>query len=137
MTPETLETTTEAAGVETPSIPTRSIAYLFSQYPMLSMAFVIREVRHLREMGFHIDTVSINAPDRTREGLTAEEAIEAERTYHLKTHGLAGAFKAHLQTLLTNFAGYGRGLMLLLRLSGLDAKRFAFNLMYFTEALMV
>jgi glycosyltransferase involved in cell wall biosynthesis len=115
----------------------RSLAYLTSQYPMLSMTFVLREVRQLRRMGFRIDTASINAPDRPLANLTAEEAAEAGLTYYLKTHGAGGAVSAHLKTLFTRFTGYWRGLRLVLSLGALDLKRLIFNLMYFTEALMV
>jgi colanic acid/amylovoran biosynthesis glycosyltransferase len=114
-----------------------SLAYLVSQYPMLSMIFVLREVVQLREMGFRIDVASINPPDRRREGLTAVETEEAARTYHLKEHGVWGACTAHLQTLFTNLTGYCRGLRMMARLGGLDLKRLAFNVMYFTEGLMV
>ena len=90
--------------------PTRSLAYLVSQYPMLSMIFIIREVVQLREMGFHIDVASINPPDRKREGLTAVEFQESSQTYYLKEHGLAWrAGRGLLQTLLTNPAGYFPG----------------------------
>jgi colanic acid/amylovoran biosynthesis glycosyltransferase len=115
----------------------RSLAYLTSQYPMLSMTFVLREVRQLRRMGFRIDTASINAPDRPLAKLTAEEAEEAGLTYYLKTHGVKGAICAHLKTFFTRFSGYSRGLRLGLSLGKLDTKRLLFNLMYFTEALMV
>jgi colanic acid/amylovoran biosynthesis glycosyltransferase len=115
----------------------RSLAYLTSQYPMLSMTFVLREVRQLRRMGFRIDTASINAPDRPLAKLTAEEAEEAGLTYYLKTHGVKGAISAHLKTFFTRFSGYSRGLRLVLSLGKLDTKRLLFNLMYFTEALMV
>jgi glycosyltransferase involved in cell wall biosynthesis len=114
-----------------------SLAYLTSQYPMLSMTFVLREVRQLRRMGFHIDAASINAPDRPLAHLTAEEAEEAGLTYYLKTHGVRGAISAHLKTFFTRFSGYWRGLRLVLSLGGVDLKRLMFNVMYFTEALMV
>jgi colanic acid/amylovoran biosynthesis glycosyltransferase len=103
----------------------------------LSMTFVLREVRQLRRMGFRIDTASINAPDRPLAKLTAEEAEEAGLTYYLKTHGVKGAISAHLKTFFTRFSGYSRGLRLGLSLGKLDTKRLLFNLMYFTEALMV
>lgn len=45
--------------------PMRSIAYLASRFPTLSMIFVLREVVALRGMGFRIETASINRPDRT------------------------------------------------------------------------
>ena len=55
----------------------RSLAYLISTYPTLSMTFVLREVIALREMGFRIETVSINRPDRPESELIAVEAAEA------------------------------------------------------------
>jgi glycosyltransferase involved in cell wall biosynthesis len=115
----------------------RSLAYLISTYPTLSMTFVLREVIALREAGFRIETASINRPDRPESELTAVEAAEARRTYCVKKHGTVGAIKAHLQTLLGNFAGYWRGLRLAFGLAGLDLRRLFLYLMYWTEALMV
>ena len=69
--------------------------------------------------------------------MTDDEAAEAVRTYCVKSHGLTGAVNAHLLALLRNFIGYWRGLRLALRLGGPDLKKLFFNLMYFTEALMV
>jgi glycosyltransferase involved in cell wall biosynthesis len=129
-------------SVDTPDVrtsssaPSRYVAYLVSQYPALSMTFILREVLQLRDMGFHIDVASINS-DRAVEDMTAEESSEAVRTYYLKEHGLAGATRAHFQTLLTNFVGYLRGMRLVLRLGGMDLKRLVFSFAYFTEALMV
>ena len=117
--------------------PARSLAYLVSTYPTLSMIFVLREVLALRALGFRIETASINPPDRTADQMTDDEASEAARTYCVKSHGITGAVKAHLLALLRNFVGYWRGLGLVLRLGGLDLKRLFFNFMYFTEALMV
>ena len=115
----------------------RSLAYLVSTYPTLSMTFVQREAIALREMGFRIETASINRPDRPESELTAVEAAEAKRTYCVKRHGAAGAIKAHLQTLLGNFIGYWRGLGMAFALAGLDLRRLFLYLMYWTEALMV
>jgi hypothetical protein len=53
--------------------PGRSIAYLVSRYPTLSMIFVLREVLALRALGFRIETASINPPDRPLEKLTPQE----------------------------------------------------------------
>ncbi|HZD49241.1 MAG TPA: glycosyltransferase family 4 protein [Silvibacterium sp.] len=120
-----------------PSPSACSLAYLVSQYPTLSMTFVLREVLYLRRMNFHIDVASVNPPDRPRDRLTASEAAETEHTYYLKPHGIPGAFAAHGKTLLKHLPGYLRGAALALRLGGLDLKRLAMNLMYLTEALMV
>jgi colanic acid/amylovoran biosynthesis glycosyltransferase len=127
----------DGANPSQASVPMRSIAYLVSRYPTLSMIFVLREVRALRALGFRIETASINPPDRPPEQLTPQEREEAARTYCVKCHGLTGAAAAHVQTLLRNFAGYWRGVTLALSLAGLDFSRFFLNLMYFTEALMV
>jgi glycosyltransferase involved in cell wall biosynthesis len=117
--------------------PTPSLAYLVSTYPTLSMAFVLREVLALRELGFRVETASINRPDRPIETLTAVEAAEARSTYCVKRHGLSGATVAKLQTVFGNFGGYWRGVGMAFRLAGLDLRRLYLNLMYFIEALMV
>ena len=128
----------DALAAQSPSAVTaRSLAYLVSTYPTLSMTFVLREVLELRALGFRICTASINPPDRPLDQLTAEESEEATHTYCVKNHGFTGAAKAHLHSILLNLKGYWRGLRLVFRLSGLDLKQFLFNLMYFTEALMV
>ncbi len=113
------------------------LAYIVSQYPMLSMIFIIREVLQLRAMGFDIHVASINAADRGAEGLTEAEAAEASRTCYIKPQGPAGALKAHARTLLTRPRGYLRGWALAFRLARLDLGALFYNLMYLTEALMV
>lgn len=117
--------------------PARALAYLASTYPTLSMTFVLREVLALRELGFRIETASINPPDRPEERLTPAEAAEARRTYCVKRHGATGAAAAHLKTLATEFTGYWRGLAKAFALAGFDLRRLFLNLMYWTEALMV
>ena len=126
---------------DTDSLPERtaqrSIAYLASTYPTLSMTFVLREVRGLRALGFRIETASINPADRPHEQLTSAEREEAARTYCVKSDGFAGALAAHGKTLALNFAGYWRGAALALRLGGTDPARLLLHWMYLTEALMV
>jgi glycosyltransferase involved in cell wall biosynthesis len=117
--------------------PTPSLAYLVSTYPTLSMTFVLREVLALRELGFRVETASINRPERAAEDLTEDERDEYFQTYYIKQHGLAGAAAAKLQTVFGNFGGYWRGVRLAFRLAGLDLRRLYLNLMYFIEALMV
>lgn len=117
--------------------PTPALAYLTSQYPMLSMIFVLREIVQLRRSGFRIETASISAPDRAAEAMTVEEREEAARTYPLKSHGFGGAFGGHLSALTAQPAGYLRGWALAFRLARLDVRRLAYNFAYLTEALMV
>jgi glycosyltransferase involved in cell wall biosynthesis len=114
-----------------------SVAYLTSQYPMLSMSFMLREVVELRSMGIEIHTASINTRDRPAERMTTEEAIEASNTYFIKDHGAKGAISAHAKTLLTNFGGYLRGVRMAFRLGGMDIAGVFYHLMYMTQALML
>ncbi len=104
---------------------------------MLSMIFIIREVVQLRARGFNIDVASINAADRSTEGLTAVEANEAALTHYIKPQGARGALMAHWQTLRRDWRGYLRGLRLVFELGRTDLRDVFYNLMYFTEALMV
>jgi glycosyltransferase involved in cell wall biosynthesis len=127
----------EATARPESSVPIRSIAYLISRYPTLSMIFVLREVLALRALGFRIETASINLPDRLPENLTLQEREEAARTYCVKRHGIVGAVVAHFKAFLLVFPGYWRGVALVFRLAGLDLGRLLLNLAYFTEGLMV
>jgi glycosyltransferase involved in cell wall biosynthesis len=114
-----------------------AVAYLVSSYPALSMTFVLREVLHLRRLGLQIDVASINVPDRPPERMTAVEREELPKTYYVKGHGYTGAAIAHLKALALHPGGYGRGLLLAMRLARFDGERLLRNLAYFTEALMV
>jgi len=114
-----------------------SVAYLVSQYPMLSMIFIIREVLQLRAMGFHIDVASINDADRAPKGLTADELSEAQKTHYVLSQGVMHALVSHLAVLLTSPGAYARGLSMAWRLGPWDLKRVFKNLVYLTEALMV
>jgi glycosyltransferase involved in cell wall biosynthesis len=114
-----------------------AVAYLLSQYPMLSMIFVIREVLQLRGLGFQIDVASINTPDRPNRELTADESGEAARTHYILAQGAAGALAAHAAALFSRPAGYLRGWAEVLRLGRLDLHRLGMLAAYLTEALMV
>ena len=129
---------THLAGTQPASTEqARSLAYLVSLYSGLSMVFVSREVLLLRALGFNIDVASINPPDRPPGKLTEAEAAEAKRTYCVKADGAVAAIKAHIRVVAKRPAGYFLGLRLAVRLAGFDLRRLIFNLLYFTEALMV
>ena len=70
------------------------LAYLVSRYPAISHTFILREIAHLRTLGYQIHTASINAPDRSLEAMDATERTEAEQTYGVKQHGATGALAA-------------------------------------------
>jgi glycosyltransferase involved in cell wall biosynthesis len=114
-----------------------SLAYLLSQYPMLSMIFVNREVLQLRAMGFQINVASINHADRRTEELTADELSEAQQTHYVLSEGATGALIAHVAALLTLPGTYLRGWRMVFHLGQFDLRRLFMNGIYFTEALMV
>lgn len=74
------------------------IAYLLSQYPAVSHTFFLQEVLGLRRRGLHIETASINKPDRPVESLAPEEAIEAKGTRYIKSGQALQIARALLET---------------------------------------
>jgi glycosyltransferase involved in cell wall biosynthesis len=96
------------------------VAYLVSRYPAVSHTFILREVQGLRALGLRVDVASVNPPDRPTERMTEDERAEAEHTYGLKQHGVAGALAAlgwaaatrplPLLRTLREALGFGRGL---------------------------
>lgn len=135
--PSTDAATPDAASPDIISAgQTCSMAYIVSQYPALSMVWIIREIQQLRSLGFRINVISVNDAARASVGLTETELEEAAGTYYIKNHGIKGALRAHLKTLKENPKGYLRGWRRSLQLGKLDLRAQIFNLMYFTEALM-
>ena len=116
---------------------TRRMAYLSAQHPMLSMIFIVREIDQLERLGFDIEVASVNNSDRPRDKLTSVEAAQADKTYYIKAHGLAGALAAHAHTLWTRPLRYLRGWRYALSLAGLDLRALAMQGLYLTEALML
>lgn len=119
------------------SQPLLRLAYLVSRYPAVSHTFILREVLRLRELGFALETASINSPDQPPDKLTAAERAETERTYYIKQQGLWGAITAQWATLITQPAGFFRGLKFALCLGGADLKKLAYSVFYFAEALII
>ena len=129
MSTEASSTTFRSAAAE------GGMAYLVSRYPAVSHTFILREVQGLRALGMRIEVASVNAPDRSPEQMTDDERAEAEATYGLKRHGVAGALGAlawaaatrplALLRTLREALAYGRGL------------RRIYALAYAVEALMV
>jgi colanic acid/amylovoran biosynthesis glycosyltransferase len=113
------------------------IAYLISRYPAISHTFILREIRHLRRLGFEIAVASINPTDRDSSQLTHEEREEMMHTFYVKPAGIQGAAKAHFYTLLTQPLRYVKGLWFALRLGQLDLKKILYGWFYFIEAVMV
>lgn len=119
--------------------PVKSIckmAYLVSCYPAVSHTFILREVTALKRRGFDIDVASINAPDRDVSAMNSDEKQEYESTYYVKKDGFWGAVKAHISA-LRHPIRYAKALTYAVKLGGINLRRIAYGLFYFTEALML
>lgn len=113
------------------------MGYLISRYPAISHTFILREVRGLRELGFEIETASINGLDRPMAALAGEEREEAGRTFYVKSAGWRGALAATLTAFLCSPTAFLRGLRFALRIGGTDPRRMVFALFYLVEAALI
>jgi colanic acid/amylovoran biosynthesis glycosyltransferase len=123
---------------ETP-VPATSIrmAYLLSQYPAFSHTFFLQEVLGLRRLGLHIQTASINKPDRPVDELPPAEAIEARGTRYIKSGQALQIVRAILETCLSQPSVVFRGLRAVFTIGGLTLHQRAFWLFYLAEAILV
>lgn len=118
--------------------PSRTLrmAYLVSQYPAVTHTFILREIRRLRELGFDVTVVSVRAPDRPWEKLSAVEQEEAKQTFGVLNAGFGRIAAAHIRTLLRRPLSYLGGLGYAIRLAGADLRAAVSNLFYFAEAVV-
>jgi glycosyltransferase involved in cell wall biosynthesis len=112
------------------------LAYLLSQYPAVSHTFLLDEITGLREMGFTIETASINNAGTDRP-LTSEETAAANSTYYVKKRGALRAAAVTVRTLFTRPLVFFRGLLAALTGAGVDPYRILFAGFYFAEAMLV
>jgi colanic acid/amylovoran biosynthesis glycosyltransferase len=114
--------------------PSLRIGYLVSRYPAISHTFILREVLALRELGMAIETASINVPDRSPEQLTAQEHLEAERTFYVKRTGpLAAAFSLSRRMVCAPLR-FSRAVLFAARLAGTDLRQLLYCGFYLVEA---
>ncbi|HWC01078.1 MAG TPA: glycosyltransferase family 4 protein [Bryobacteraceae bacterium] len=112
-------------------------AFLLSQHPAINHAFLLREIRQMRALGFEIHTASIRAADRPAKDLTPEERDEQLQTFYVKPLGLAGILPYHLSTIASRPLAYFTGLFYAISLSRWNIKKAFSLLMYFAEAIVV
>jgi colanic acid/amylovoran biosynthesis glycosyltransferase len=113
------------------------IAYLLSQYPAVSHTFFLKEILGLKQLGFHIETSSVNRPDRPVSELTPIEAREASQTYYIKDTSHWRILTTLMLVLVKHPGIFWRGLRTALRLDPWDLYRSFYALLYLTEALLL
>ena len=111
-------------------------ACLIAQHPAINHAVILREVRLLRRH-FEIETISVRAPDRPVEQLSADERDEVSRTFYVNPGGAGAALKALLSVLFSNPAGFVRGFAYSLKLAGFRMRQLGLNFGYFAQAAIV
>lgn len=113
------------------------IAYLLSQYPAISHTFFLKEILGLKQLGFQVETASINGPDRPIDLLPDSEKLEARSTYYIKTLGVGKILCIMALLLLRETRVCLRGLDVALRLVRWDIRDGLYALFYLGEALLL
>jgi glycosyltransferase involved in cell wall biosynthesis len=113
------------------------IGYLLSQYPAISHTFFLHEVTGLRARGLHIETASINRPDRPSSTLPPVEANEARRTHYIKDGKKLRLLRKFAGVFLRRPDVVFRGLAAWARIPDLSFKERGYWLFYLAEAFLV
>lgn len=113
------------------------VAYLLSRYPAISHTFLLEEVLGLRARGLHIETASINPPDRSLSDLPPREAEEARRTFYLQGNSHLRAIWTLVSILLGQPAAVFRGVRTVCGIHNLTARKRLYWLFYLAEALLL
>ena len=112
------------------------VAYLVSQHPKLSHAFIAREISALRSSGARVRTFSVR-PAGPSALLTEADRLEAAQTTVLLAPDRAPLLRAHLWLLIRSPAAYCRGLAHALRTGPRSARAVLWQLFYFLEAVLL
>ncbi len=135
--PDTYATTPAFAQPRPPLPRGLRIGYLLSQYPAISHTFLLHEVLGLRARGLHLQTASINRPDRPLGSLPPSEAAEAETTCYIKSGTLLLSLWNVLRTSFASPRVALRGLVAVITLPRLTLRKRIQWLFYLAEALLV
>ena len=126
----------EAPAIPAPP-PTMRVAYLLSRYPAVSHTFFLHEVLGLRARGMHIETASINPPDRPIDKLPPLEAIEARSTRYIKTGNRGKMFADVIAASLKHPKALLRGVKAVFGIRDLTLSQRIYWAFYLAEAMLV
>src|SRR5215469_7028557 len=113
-----------------------AIAYLVSEYPHIRHAYLLREIRGLRKLGWRIETLAMRHEVRASGLYTAAEREERERCFYILSAGPATILAAHLSTLIRHPFGYLRGIARAIRYGACQPRRTVHGLFYLAEAVV-
>src|SRR5690242_19421752 len=112
------------------------VAVVCSRYPAVSHAFVVREVRALRDSGLEVHTFTVRRP-RHEDLLSRADREENERTTALLPPNPLRLTAAHLRALVTHPLRYLGTLARSLRLSTGGARAALWRVFYFAESVLL
>ncbi len=113
------------------------MAYLLSQYPVVSQPFFLHEVVGLRARGIHIETAAIKGADRPTAELPEAEAAEAAATHYIRPKFSLAVATAVLATMFAYPVALLRGLRTLFAIRGLTLSQRATWLSYLGQAMLI
>lgn len=112
-------------------------AYLLSRYPAVSHTFFLKEVLGLRARGLHVETASINPPDRPASRLSEAELAESQATRYFKDGNTLGALTLLARACVAHPLTLLRGLRAVLSIKRLRLAERTYWLFYLAEAMLV
>jgi colanic acid/amylovoran biosynthesis glycosyltransferase len=113
-----------------------AIAYLVSEYPHIRHAYLLREIRGLRKLGWRVETLAMRHEVRTSGVYTAEEREERDQCFYILSAGPATILAAHLSTLIRHSVGYLHGIARAIRYGACQPRRTLRGLFYFAEGVV-
>jgi glycosyltransferase involved in cell wall biosynthesis len=113
-----------------------AIAYLVSEYPHIRHAYLLREIRGLRKLGWRIETLAMRHEVRPAGAYTAVEREERERCFYILSAGSGTILTTHLSTLTRHPLGYLRGIARAIRYGACQPRKTLRGLFYFAEAVI-
>lgn len=111
-----------------------AIAYLVSEYPHIRHAYLLREIRGLRKLGWPIEALALRHEARPAGVFTPEEREELDRCFYILGQGPARTVAAMVSAFLHHPAGCVRGLAQALRYGRWNPALMLRGLFYLAEA---
>ena len=112
------------------------IACMTGEYPRISDTFIQREIAALRQLGVHIETISIRRTANSQH-VGPEQRSEFQRTYSILPVSPVRIATAHLNFLLKSPGKWFSTLLLAWKTKGLGFKALLRQFAYFIEAALV
>ena len=112
-----------------------AIAYLVNQYPMISHAFIRREIHALERQGFEVLRIALRGWDEAL--VDEEDRLERIKTRYVLQQGLQALFLAVLRVMATSPGHFLSALALTVRMGWRAERPLPYHLVYLAEACLI